>query len=737
MDLETQRENLKRFWISEHPFVVIGVLLAVCLGPFLDKAIHTDDVLFVWTGEWIQRHPADFFGFEVNWWRSAIPMWVANCNPPLMSYLLAGVASVFGWNEIVLHLAGLGVAFLAAAGIYTLARMWCDRPMLATVITMFTPAFLVSSTTLMSDVLMLTFWIWALVFWERALAGEPSRWGYVGAGVLAGLAVLTKYSAITLLPLLPLLSLLRTRRLGWGWLGWVAPLMMVAGYEWLTARMYGRGLLLAAVHYTQAHRIGFSGGWKAKGIISLAFAGGSLMPVLFFAPWLWRRRVWLGGGVVIIGLLLGMFRLGGGLGLIHPWGNPELMNHWGFVLQVMLLTAGGLHLLGLVGAEAWRGRDINTLVLVLWIGSGLIFASVLNWTVNARSFLPIAPAVAILLVRRLGATRGKSMPGGRLVWPLIPAAAIALSLVIADFQLANSARTAAERMAAKYKPANDRMWFESFGGFEYYMEKLGGQPLDVERSLLQPGDRVVVPWLSGGFVSFPAGSVGWVGGFGAAPFSWMNLMASSRRGAAGFYDANSGPVPFVIGGIPVQDYFVVQVFSRVQYHTQPGNPREVEAGGVPSFPNVTFEVLTQSPELGKSEAMEQVKLAGQLEAEGKVAEAIHLYREALDVDSNNAVALNHLARILATAGKPEWRNGGEAVRLATRAVALTDRRLPLFIETLATAYAETGQFPKAAQIAQTARILAILANQPDVAAQIDKLSSRYSADRAVDATHGP
>ena len=142
----------------------------------------------------------------MNEWFSAIPIWKANWNPPGMSCYLAGVASLFGWNEIVLHLAGLAVAFMAASGIYALAQMWCDRPLLATVIAIVTPAFLVSSTTLMCDVLMMTFWIWALVLWERALASGQSRWRFVGAGVLAGLAVLTKYSAVTLLPLLPILS---------------------------------------------------------------------------------------------------------------------------------------------------------------------------------------------------------------------------------------------------------------------------------------------------------------------------------------------------------------------------------------------------------------------------------------------------------------------------------------------------------------------------------------------------
>jgi hypothetical protein len=107
------------------------------------------------------------------------------------------------------------------------------------------------------------------------------------------------------------------------------------------------------------------------------------------------------------------------------------------------------------------------------------------------------------------------------------------------------------------------------------------------------------------------------------------------------------------------------------------------------------------------------------------------------VDSNNPVVLNNLAWILATADKPELRNGKEAVWLATRAIELTDRRLPRFIATLAAAYAETGQFSKAAQIAQTARIFAILANQPDEAARIDKLSSRFAAGKAVEATQAP
>ena len=58
---------------------------------------------------------------------------------------------------------------------------------------------------------------------------------------------------------------------------------MLAGYELMTSRMYGRGLFSAAVHYAQITHIGFPGGWKASGIIGLAFAGGSLLPLLFLS----------------------------------------------------------------------------------------------------------------------------------------------------------------------------------------------------------------------------------------------------------------------------------------------------------------------------------------------------------------------------------------------------------------------------------------------------------------------
>jgi len=725
--------NLKKSWVTAHPRVVIGFILVVCLGPFLNKAIHTDDVLFVWSAEWIQKHPADFFGFKINWWMSAIPMWVANYNPPLMSYFLAGAASVFGWSEIALHFAGLIIAITAALGIYSLARMWCGRPLLATMVAIFTPAFMVSSTTLMCDVLMLSFWIWAMVLWERALRNKQSRWQFIAAGALAGLAVLTKYSAITLLPLLPILSLLRTRRLGWWVPGIVVPVLMLVGYELITARMYGRGLFFAAVHYAQTGHIGFPGGWKASGIIGLAFAGGSLLPVLLYAPFIWRPKTLLAGGIIILGTLLLTFRLSDNLGLMGAL--PDLMKHWGFLIQCVILTASGIHLFLFVAAEAWRRRDAVTITLVLWIIGVTCFATILNWTVNVRSFLPLVPAAAILLVRRLEAIRGNSMTDGWLLWPLIPAAAVTLSIAVADYQLANSARTVAEQITLKYKSAGHQLWFEGHGAFQYYMEKLGGRPIDVERSLLLPNDIVVVPY-PGTFFPLPAGSVGWADHLEYEPSSWMNLMGGTEKGTAGFYGANLGPVPFSIGKPPVQLYYFVRVDSRIQYDSKPDNEQEAQAGDLPSFSRISSR-SSQTEDVGRStghpEVAAQVQLAIQLDTDGKTAEAITKYRNVLSLDSNNLEALNNLAFILATADKSGLRNGEEAVQFAAKAVELTRATQPKIIGTLGMAYAQAGYFPQACEMARVASVLASLTNQKEIAFTNAKLLSLYSSGRTADA----
>jgi hypothetical protein len=269
------------------------------------------------------------------------------------------------------------------------------------------------------------------------------------------------------------------------------------------------------------------------------------------------------------------------------------------------------------------------------------------------------------------------------------------------------------------------------------MEKLGGQPVDVERSLLQPGDIVVVAFNNSNPIPLPPDSVGWLGDFSCQPRFWINLSVGTESGAGGFYSADLCPIPFGVGGIPPHTYCVFKVLSRVQFNSQPANLREVRAGAGPVFTNLTFSGGDKFVFHIKPGVAGQIQLAGQSEKDGSLEEAISHYRKALDLDSNNPVVLNNLAWILATAGKPELRNGEEAVRLATKAVELTDSRWPLFIGTLAAACAQAGQFPEAVKMAGAACNLARVTGQTEVAMKNAKLRWLYAAGKTVDASGDP
>jgi tetratricopeptide (TPR) repeat protein len=64
--------------------------------------------------------------------------------------------------------------------------------------------------------------------------------------------------------------------------------------------------------------------------------------------------------------------------------------------------------------------------------------------------------------------------------------------------------------------------------------------------------------------------------------------------------------------------------------------------------------------------------------------------------------LDELAWLLATYPDSKSRDGAEAVRLAERACDLTERRIPALLDTLAAAYAEAGDFPRAVGVAEEA-----------------------------------
>ena len=99
-------------------------------------------------------------------------------------------------------------------------------------------------------------------------------------------------------------------------------------------------------------------------------------------------------------------------------------------------------------------------------------------------------------------------------------------------------------------------------------------------------------------------------------------------------------------------------------------------------------------------------LSQALTGQGKFESAVAHLRKALETAPNHLNVINALAWELATCPDDDVRDGNRAVELAERACKATNYRAFPLMDTLAAAYAETGRFPEAVDLATKAADLA-------------------------------
>lgn len=80
---------------------------------------------------------------------------------------------------------------------------------------------------------------------------------------------------------------------------------------------------------------------------------------------------------------------------------------------------------------------------------------------------------------------------------------------------------------------------------------------------------------------------------------------------------------------------------------------------------------------------------------GRHADAVKDYNAALKIEPEHSGVLNNLAWVLATSPRDNVRNGKRSVELGTKACEVTEYKEPHILSTLASGYAETGDFETA------------------------------------------
>jgi 4-amino-4-deoxy-L-arabinose transferase-like glycosyltransferase len=534
--------------------LLLAVVIFIALLPFVNKPYHIDDPFYLWTGQQILKAPLDFYGYTINWSGVEVPASWENKNPPLVSYYMALVGLVAGWGEWVMHLAFMLPAIGVGIGTYFVAGRFCARPGLAAVLAVTTPAFLVSSTNVMAEIVMLCFYVWAVYFWVAGLQSGSSRQLLIGALCIVG-ATLSKYFGLSLLPLLGLYTLLETRRAGI-WIAYLGGAMgLILLYEAWTIHQYGFGLLGEAGKFATIHTESENVSRSVKLLVGMAFAGGCILMPALLSPLTLPWRMWL-LCVVTAG---SVFFFAYTYPLVFPetgdvtYANPD----WRFIVHFTIFATMGLAVLYLPVQDLWRHRNNASLLLALWVFGTFIFACQVNWTINARSLVPMVPATGILLVRLLDERyESDAFPWRRVVAFSAAGLAVSLILCVGDYSLASASRQAATTFRDDLPPHDGQVWFTGHWGFQYYMEEWGAKPINTSAAAVSTGDILVDP------VNNTAKILDY--DFSNQAFTTkmevfhpVTVWNPWRR--AGFYSSEMGSLPFAVRRIPDEVYNVFLV----------------------------------------------------------------------------------------------------------------------------------------------------------------------------------
>lgn len=410
--------------------------------PFLNQAIQGDDFYYLKGAEHALVDPLHPTHARYVFLGEMVDM-RGHPHPPLNAWCLAALVWAFGEeSELPFHAAYTLFSIIAALSAWAIAKRFGKRPLLAAVLFLLTPAFVVNGNSLESDLPFLAFWLAAIAgfVWQR-------WWVAAGACVLASLAA---YQTIILAPILAWWLIVNKKHSVPAWTAVAAaPLTIVC---WQAFERLSSGALPATVlaGYMNTYNLQALA-QKLKNAAALTgHAGWLVFPVLALASF---RRI----GFVLFGVAVGLAGA-----FVDP--NPLF---WASAATGAMVIA-------------WCVIHARRNFLAAWVAIFFAAALVIFFAGAARYLLPIALPVAILASDRMQPR-----------WIAAGAAAqgvLSFGLAIVNYQHWGGYREFARSLSREI--ATRRTWTNAEWGLRHYLEREGAMPVQRGRSFW-PNDLVV------------------------------------------------------------------------------------------------------------------------------------------------------------------------------------------------------------------------------------------------------
>jgi hypothetical protein len=507
--------------VVKQSLAIIAIVLALRL-PFLHQAIQGDDLYYLYGAEHAQIEPLHPDHAKYLFDGDLVEM-RGNSHPPLNSWILGALLWALGdVREVPFHLAYSIFSILAALAMLSLARRFCDRPFLATLLFVAVPAFVVNGNSLETDLPFLALWMLAVAWFVKGVE-EGSVLALIGSALAAGLAALDAYQAVFIVPILAFFLWQKKKRGVFAWCVIFAAPIAIGAWQ-----LYGRatsGAMPASVLWDYMQKYGWQvAAQKIKNAAALIVHSAWIVSPLLIRG---NRVHWALGGIAALG---GVF--------YDP--NPLFWASLG--LGVVVLSS------------CFRSGFLETWVLIFFAGALIVF-----FAGSARYLLPIAAPVAILAASRCTTPM---LAAGFILQMML-----SLGFAIVNYQTWGEYKQFAISLAPE--AAARRMWVDHDWGLRYYLESEGALPVPRGQTFA-PGDVVVSK------KQHPEGQR--IASLEIVPS--IPLRLTSVNGKSAYSLASTGLWPFEISNAPVDRVGAYLIGERKAEHSwvTPADQQQVLRG---------------------------------------------------------------------------------------------------------------------------------------------------------------
>ena len=558
------------------PLLAISAAVIILTVPFIRQPFNQDDRDFV---EFARASAVDITNLRVSNYTYDGRFFKSFRDPhgPLLTtYLGTSLRTGAAESESLYH--GLYLIFPLIAGVsmYFLAGRFTRRPLIAALLMIFTPGFLVLSHTLMDNLPGLALALAAAALYVYGTDRNDIKI-LAAAGIAIIVAALASYQTLSIVPALAFYGIATKPRSFRKFLPFI--LILAGGGLWLLAtyRIYGR---LPAVSYRirgQAYEWpGYGDDYGIQPRAFLTLLGGiTVFPLSLLVAFM-RKRIDLAAGAISLTLVTAWVLFADRVSGDADWQRRVL---------IILLTWTGLMIvykLAETAVSAARRRNearmtvlmrksgfvaagaVDSWFLLVWFLSVLLgyFLFLIPY-VSARHLLLLFPPIILIFVNEADRFwRGRRAAGKIFIAAtLVLTLGIALAAAIADYDSAAVYPAAAAELKQELQPeeaAGATLYYRGEFGFRYYLEQQGFQAMN-DQTKLHAGDVIVFsalasparPWPDGNYAEIARLEPG-----DSFPFRVWNLWAG-----AGFYTNQMGSLPLVFSQ-ENEDQIIVYRYER-------------------------------------------------------------------------------------------------------------------------------------------------------------------------------